>query len=95
MKLGETTSFFFAYVACLGLLAAAIGVHHLDLGIFQPILILLLAAGQAFLIIWFQMHVREEPGLVRLFAFGGLFWIVIMMSLSLTDWLTRAGAPIG
>lgn len=48
-----------------------------------------IAALKAFLIMWFFMHVREGSGLLRLFAFGGLFWLLILLGLSLGDYLTR------
>jgi cytochrome c oxidase subunit IV len=89
MLSGERTVFLFVYLACLVLLAATIGVAHLRLGTLNPILNLSIAAAKSFLIVWFFMHVREGSRLVRLAAFAGLFWLIILFGLSLTDWLTR------
>jgi cytochrome c oxidase subunit 4 len=93
MLSGDRSVFFFAYLACLGLLAATIGVAHLELGALNPVLNLSIAAAKAFLIAWFFMHVREASPLVRLAAFAGLLWLVTLFGLSLADWLTRPGAP--
>ena len=87
-------TFAFVYFALLGLLGATIGVAHLQLGPWNPLLNLSIAATKAFLIAWFFMHVREGPALVRLAAFGGLLWLVILFGLSMTDWLARPGQPL-
>ena len=87
-------TFAFVYCALLGLLAATMGVAHLQLGAWNPVLNLSIAATKAFLIAWFFMHVREGPPLVRLAAFGGLLWLAILFGLSLTDWLARPGHPL-
>lgn len=87
-------TFAFVYFALLGLLGATIGVAHLQLGTWNPVLNLSIAAAKAFLIAWFFMHVREGSALLRLAAFGGLLWLVILFGLSLTDWLARPGQPL-
>ena len=73
----------------LGLLGATIAASQLGLGPLKPVANLSIAALKAFLIAWFYMHVREGSGLVRLFAFAALFWLLILFGLSLSDWLTR------
>jgi cytochrome c oxidase subunit IV len=88
------TTFAFVYVALLGLLGATIGVAHLQLGPWNPVLNISIAAIKAFLIAWFFMHVREGTALVRLAAFGGLLWLGILFGLSMTDWLARPGQPL-
>ena len=87
--MSQRVTFAFVYLALLGLLAATIGVAHLHLGPWNPVLNLSIAAIKAYLIVWFFMHVRELPTLARLAAFGGLLWLAILFGLSLTDWLAR------
>ena len=87
-------TFAFVYFALLVLLGSTIGVAHLQLGSWNPVLNLSIAATKAFLIAWFFMHVREGPALVRLAAFGGLLWLGVLFGLSLSDWLMRAGQPL-
>lgn len=82
-------TFVVVYVALLALLAATIGIAHLELGGWNPVFNIGIAATKAFLIIWFFMHAREGTGLVRVFAFAALFWLAILFALSLTDYLTR------
>jgi cytochrome c oxidase subunit 4 len=85
-------TFAFVYLALLCLLAATIGVAHLRLGPWNPVLNMSIAAAKAFLIVWFFMHLREGSALVRLAAFGGLLWLAILFGLSLGDWLSRPDA---
>jgi cytochrome c oxidase subunit 4 len=51
---------------------------------------LLIAFAKAFLIAFFFMNLRGQTGLVRTFAVAGLFWLLIMMALTASDYLTRA-----
>lgn len=95
MAARERTTFVIVYLACLLLLAATIGVAHLELGTLNPVLNLSIAAVKAFLIVWFFMHVREGSPLIRLFAFAGLLWLIVMFGLSATDWLARPGTLLG
>ena len=85
----EQRTMVFVWLACLALLAATIGSYHLDLGLLNVALNLGIALVKAALIFWFFMHVREASSLVRVFAFGGLFWLAILFGLGLSDWLTR------
>ena len=91
MPRSDAATFVLAYLGCLVLLAATIGVSQLERGALNPVLNLSIAAAKAFLIVWFFMHVRRGSPLVRLFAFAGLFWLALMFGLSFSDWLTRYG----
>jgi cytochrome c oxidase subunit 4 len=82
------------YLALLGLLGATIGVAHLRLGPWNPVLNMSIAAAKAFLIAWFFMHLREASALVRLAACGGLLWLAILFGLGLGDWLARPAASL-
>lgn len=64
--------------------AAAIG-----LGRLQTPLILGCAALQALLVSYLLMDLRVSSGVVRLFAYGVLFWLAVMFTLTMADPLTR------
>ncbi|MCB2053364.1 MAG: cytochrome C oxidase subunit IV family protein [Geminicoccaceae bacterium] len=87
--MSERTLFVFVYLVLLGLLATTIGVSYLELGPWNPVLNLSIAAAKAFLIVWFFMHLNQSAGLVRLAAFAGLVWLALLFTLGLADWLTR------
>src|SRR3954469_12239902 len=59
------------------------------LGPFQHPLALAIAAAKATLVILFFMHVWYSPKLTWVVALGGLLWLAILISYTLTDYLTR------
>ena len=52
-----------------------------------------IAFAKAILIILYFMHVRYSSKLTILVVCAGFFWLLILISLSLTDYLTRTIAP--
>ena len=55
----------------------------------NPIVALTIACTKATLVILFFMHVRYSSKLTMLTVAAGFFWLLIMITLSLTDYLTR------
>ena len=53
---------------------------------------LLIATIKAVLVILFFMHVIHSTRLTWVVAASGFFWLLILISLSLTDYLTRGTA---
>ena len=64
-------------------------VAKIDLGFLNPIIALTIACTKATLVILFFMHVRYSSKLTMLTVAAGFFWLLIMICLSLTDYLTR------
>jgi cytochrome c oxidase subunit IV len=83
-------TFVVVWLSALVLLGINIGIAKLDLGPFKPLPIMLIAATQALLILWFFLHVRRAPALVRLAAFAAFFWAAVLFGLSMSDYLTRS-----
>jgi cytochrome c oxidase subunit IV len=67
------------------LLVLTVAAARLDLGIWNVPIALAIAFAKAILIVLFFMHVRYGSPLVRLFAAGGFFWLLIMLAFILTD----------
>jgi cytochrome c oxidase subunit 4 len=53
---------------------------------------LLIASLKASLVVLFFMHVKYSPRLTAVVVFAGIFWLLILMTLSMADYLTR-GLP--
>jgi len=76
-------------------LALAIGtiltykVAQIDLGFWNPIIALTIACTKATLVILFFMHIWYSSMLTRITVVAGFFWLLILITLSLTDYLTR------
>ncbi|HEY6307933.1 MAG TPA: cytochrome C oxidase subunit IV family protein [Candidatus Angelobacter sp.] len=60
-----------------------------DLGIFNPIVALAIACTKAVLVILFFMHVRYSSKLTKVTVAAGFFWLLILITLSLSDYLSR------
>jgi len=78
--------------ALLLLTMATAGAAFVDLGgALNSIVALTIALVKTLLVLLFFMHVRYSSRLTWVFAGAGLFWLLIMMSLTLSDVLTREG----
>jgi cytochrome c oxidase subunit 4 len=81
------------YVAIWGLLmvllCVTVAVNEVDLGQWNFFIAFAIALVKAVLIVLFFMHVRYSPGLTRVVACAGFFWLAIMLALTFADYLTR------
>jgi cytochrome c oxidase subunit IV len=78
------------FLALLALTAATVGLAYVDLGVWHSTVGLTIAAVKAFLIVLFFMHVFGSKSLIWVIALSGLFWLGILMVLTLTDYATRS-----
>ena len=77
------------WFALLVLLALTWGLAQLDLGPFNPAVALAIACTKMFLVVLFFMHVRHSSRLTWLFVAAGFIWLIIMIDLTMSDYLTR------
>jgi cytochrome c oxidase subunit 4 len=70
-------------------------VSTINLGPFNVVVALAIAAFKMSLVIWFFMHVKTDNPLTKLFVFAGFFWIAILLALTLGDYYSRAWMPLG
>lgn len=74
----------------LVLTLATAGVAFIDLGgASNSVVALTIAIIKALLVVLFFMHVRHSSRLTWVFASAGLFWLLILLSLTISDVLTR------
>ena len=83
------------FLALLALTAATTAAAFHDLGPLNNVVALGIAVLKATLVVLFFMHVRYGTRLIPLVVLAGLFWLVILIALSLTDYWTRGwlGVP--
>jgi cytochrome c oxidase subunit 4 len=62
---------------------------RVDMGPLNNIVMLAIALAKALLVILFFMHVRWGTRLTWLVVASGFFWLLIMFSVTMTDFLTR------
>ena len=82
-------TFFIVWIALLLLLFLTWGVAEFDLGKWNIIAAMTIAVTKMLLVVLVFMHVRYSTRLTAIFAAAGFFWLFLMMSLTLSDYLTR------
>jgi cytochrome c oxidase subunit 4 len=83
------------WIALLILTGVTTGVAYIDLAQFSVVVALAIAVCKMLLVALFFMHVRHSTQLTKLVVAGGLLWLGILMTLSMTDFITRGwiGVP--
>jgi cytochrome c oxidase subunit 4 len=61
-----------------------------NLGIFNPIVALAIACTKAVIVILFFMHVKYQSKLVKLTVTAGFFTFLVLITMTLTDYISRA-----
>jgi cytochrome c oxidase subunit 4 len=79
----------FTWVALLVLALITTLIGMLDLGPFNMVIAITIATIKASLIAAFFMHALYESKVVRVIIAGGVIWFLIMVSLTLGDYMTR------
>ena len=69
------------------------GIAFIDLGAWNPVVALTIAVVKAVLVVLFFMHVHYSSKLTKLTISAGVFWLMIMITMSLSDYLTRTFLP--
>ncbi len=64
-------------------------VSHLELGVFNIVVALLIAVLKASMVAWIFMGVRYTTSLTKLFVIAGLVWLSIMVLITFSDYSTR------
>jgi len=82
-------------IALLVLLAATWVIAYIDLGPFNLIAALAIGITKAIMIALFFMHVRGSSRVLHLAAVAGVTWLLILISLTLSDYFSRGWVPLG
>lgn len=82
-------SYLVVFVLLVAIVVATTLVGKFDLGPFNTPLAILFATAKAALIVAFFMQAKFEFPLVRVIIAGGVIWLLIFMSNTLGDYMTR------
>ena len=82
-------TYFFVYAALLVLLLATYAAAYANLGVLHTPIALGIAIAKALLIALFFMHIRDSSHLTRLFAAAGFVWLLIMLVITMGDFVAR------
>lgn len=86
------------FVTLIILTGVTAGVAFIDLSTtihghvvnFNPMVALAIAIFKATLVILFFMHVKYSSRLTKIVVAGGVFWLLILLSLTMADYLSRS-----
>jgi len=86
------------FAALLVLTAATVGVAFSDLGggrlhVLNALAAISIAVAKATLVILYFMHARYSSRLTWVFVGAGVFWLLILIALTMSDMLTRHWLP--
>jgi cytochrome c oxidase subunit 4 len=77
------------FAALLFLTLSTVVVASHDFGFLNTAVALGIAVTKASLVIWFFMGVRFNTSLTKVVVISGFLWLLIMFSLSMSDYLSR------
>ncbi len=77
------------WAALIVLTFSTTAASYLELGEFNIVLAMMIALTKVSLVAWIFMGVRYSNTLTRLFCIAGLIWLVIMMIVTSSDYVSR------
>jgi cytochrome c oxidase subunit 4 len=81
-------------IALLVLLAVTWSIAYVNLGMFNLTATLAVSIAKAIVIALFFMHIKGSSRLLHLAAVAGVMWLLILISLTLSDYFTRGWVPL-
>ena len=86
--------YYAVFAALLVLTAVTTAVAFVDLGPWNTVVALAIAFLKATLVALFFMHVKYSPRLTQIVVAGGIFWLAILIVLTLSDFVSRGWLPV-
>ena len=77
------------FATLMVLTAITVAAAFVDLGPLNPVIALTIAALKAVLVILYFMHVRYSTRLTWVVIGAGVFWLGILLALTMNDYLAR------
>ena len=84
-----TRTYYSVFAALIALTLVTVAVSFLELGAWHTTVGVLIGAVKATLVGLFFMHLLHSSRMSWLAVLAGLFWLAILMGLTLSDYLTR------
>src|SRR6266513_4537435 len=81
------------FLTLLAMTAITTLVSGIDLGPWNTVVALGIAVFKATLVVLFFMHVKYSPRLTAIVIAGGIFWLGILLVLTLSDFMSRDWLP--
>lgn len=82
-------TYYRVFAALLVMTLLTVGASFIELGVFHIVVALSIATVKAILVVLFFMHVLHADRLIWAVIGAAVFWLGILLALTLSDYLTR------
>ena len=89
------STYYLIFAALMVGTAITVAVAFIDLGAMNTVVALGIACTKATLVVLFFMHVKYSTRLTWAVVVGSVFWLGILLALTLSDYLTRGWGTYG
>ncbi|MEQ1869774.1 MAG: cytochrome C oxidase subunit IV family protein [Vicinamibacterales bacterium] len=89
------STYYAIFLALMVGTAATVGAAFVDLGSLNTVVALAIAITKAALVVLFFMHVKYSPKLTWLVVIGSIFWLLLLLGVTLGDYMTRSWGTYG
>jgi cytochrome c oxidase subunit 4 len=86
----QPRTYYSVFAGLIGLTILTVGISFLDLGAWHTVVGLTIGVVKALLVALFFMHLLYSPKANWLAIGAGLFWLGILLVLTMSDYLARA-----
>jgi cytochrome c oxidase subunit 4 len=87
--------YYAVFATLMVLTAVTVAVAYIDLGALNTVVAIAIACFKATIVVLYFMHVKYSTRLVKLTVVAGLYWMIILLGLTLGDYLTRGWGTFG
>lgn len=77
------------FAALMVFTAVTVAAAFVDLGALNNVVMLAIAVAKAALVVMFFMHVRYSTRLIPVVVFGGVFFLLVMFGITMSDYVSR------
>lgn len=83
------------FATLMVLTGVTVAVAYVDLGALNAVVALVIACFKAMIVVLYFMHVKYSTRLIKLTVIAGLYWMGILLVLTMSDYLTRGWGTFG
>jgi cytochrome c oxidase subunit 4 len=89
MHVAPKSLYYLIFAALMAGTIVTVAVAFVDLGAMNNVVMLSIACAKALLVILFFMHVRWSTRLTWVVVASGFFWLLILFSITMADYMSR------
>ncbi len=89
------STYYLIFLALMVCTAITVWIAFIDLGALNTVVAMSIAVFKATLVVLFFMHVKYSPKLTWAVVAGSVFWLAILLILTMSDYATRGWRTFG